>query len=466
MSDFAIPSDSMCPTHSTQAAPGTVATSLELDPSITDSTANAKSMDVADARSWVFRFGDGIVASWNFLFGIVSVIVLLAVTASIPIVQFLSFGYLLEVSGRLARGQRFRDAMIGLPKARVLGSMILGTWLCLLPVRLLSGFWFQAYLIEPTSSQTTTLRAAQLILLGLTLAHLAAAFMCGGKLRYFLWPLIAPFSFGVWTIRRLAGAPLFRKLLNLSLNWISPSLADDICQVKPIGDWFLPALGWKQLRSGGLYRRLRDRVWDFAASLRPGYYFALGAKGFLGTLLWLLLPTGLLVINSYSEGGVAVLTLLAGVLFAIPIFSGLPFLQAHFATDGKLSRFAEPRKVMRNFGQAPIAHVLALLIVLVLALPLFLLKVEQIPGDLLWSLSLIFVVFSWPARLITGWAYRRGTQKERLSRWWIRFPLYLAALPISFAFVMIFTGTRYISWHGALSLFENHVFLLPAPFWL
>ena len=433
---------------------------------IEDAETTTAELLVESPRSWVFRWGDSCSNFLGHLFGIASVLMMLAVTASIPIIQFASFGYLLEVSGRLARGQRFRDAMVGLRKARVAGSIVLGTWICLLPIRLVSNFWFEAYVIDPTSSQTAALRIGQIVLIVLTLGHIAAAMICGGKLRYFFWPLVAPFSLLVWSTRRLAGAPGFRQLLNISLGWISKSLPADICQAKPIRDWFLPAIVWNRVRRGNLYSGLRDGVWDFFAGLRPTYYFTLGAKGFLGTFLWLLIPTGFLVISSFSEGGVALLTFLAGVMFAIPVFSGLPFIQAHFAREGRSASFLQPGQVWKNFGRAPLAHVIALLVVLVLALPLFLLKIESIPAELLWTLSLVFVLFSWPTRMIVGWAYRRGMQKEKLSRWWFRYPMVITTIPISFAFVLIFTGTRYVSWHGAISLFENHVFLLPAPFWL
>ena len=58
------------------------------------------------------------------------------------------------------------------------------------------------------------------------------------------------------------------------------------------------------------------------------------------------------------------------------------------------------------------------------------------------------------------WAVRGG------GRWWIRWPVAMLAVPISAAFAIILSLTRYVSWNGAFSLIENHVFLLPAPFWL
>lgn len=415
--------------------------------------------------SWVFRlfFFLGRIAS--NLFGVASVIFLLAVAASIPIVQFLSFGYLLEVTGRLARQRSFRDSMIGLEKASLLGGIVLGTWLTLLPVRFLSTFWLEAYLIDPTSQPTRVLRVVQVLMIVLAVGHVGSALICGGKLRYFFWPLVAPFSFAVWMARRMAGLRLFRLFLAITVGWLSPGLVDDICNAKPIGDWFLPAICWKRLRSGNVYVSRRDEVWDYVKSLNLGYYFWMGLKGFIGSFLWLLIPTTLLVAASYSEGGIAIAAGIFGVILAVPIFAFLPNLQSHFAVDGKLRRFLEVRSVFRNFGRAPFAYLIALLLMLVLALPLFFLKIEEIPHELFWTLSLVFVVFSWPARVCLGWAYRRGAKRTASRRWWIRYPIALAALPIALSFTLILTLTRYTSWNGAMSLFENHLFLLPAPFW-
>lgn len=429
-------------------------------------TGSLQSSITPTSQSWVFRWlGAGKLFVFR-VFGIASIILLLAVAANIPIVQFLSFGYLLEVSGRLARKQKLRDAMIGLQKASVLGGIVLGTWLMLLPIRLISGFWYEAYLVDPASNQTMFLRIVQFVSIALIIGHICAAWFCGGKLRYFFWPIVAPFSFAIWVARRVAGSSLFRKVLSISVGWASPGLVDDICNAQPIGDWFLPAIAWRRLKEGNIYTNSRDRVWDFATSLNLQYYFWLGFKGFVGSFLWLAIPTGLLVVSSYSEGGVSVITGLLGVGLAIPIFMALAFLQAHFATDGRLAGFLEVRHVFKKYSKAPWAHLLALLLTLILALPLFFLKIEQIPSELLWTLSVVFVVFSWPARLVVGLAVRRAAKRETASRWWVRYPVLMLAVPIALTFCLILIATRYVSWYGAWSLFENHVFLLPAPFWL
>ncbi len=420
----------------------------------------------AENRSWVFRLVDIAGQSVSVLFGIASLIFLLAVVANIPILQVLSFGYLLEVTGRLARKQPLRDSFVGLRKAARMGGIILGAWLLLWPARFLSQVWLEAYIIDPTSNQTLCLRVAQFAVIALVVAHLFCAAVCGGRLRYFFWPIVAPFSFAIWFVRRFAGVPWFRRILRFTIGWISPRLVDDVCNAAPIGEWFLPSIVWKRFRAGRLFTDARDDLWAFVNGLRPGYYFWFGLKGFIGSLLWLLVPTLLLINATSASGPATVIGGLLGGFIAVPVFSLLPFLQAHFAVDGRLSRFTEVRAVLKNVGRAPIAHLFALLLTLALALPLFLLKVERIPDDLLWTLSIVFIVFTWPAKWITGWAYRRGAFGQKPRKWWIRIPTWGLLLLVSFAFVFLMFFTRYITWNGANSLLENHVFLLPAPFWL
>ncbi len=417
-------------------------------------------------KSWPFRLMGAFSTFASRIFGIVSIVILLAITASIPILQFISFGYLIEVSGRLARQRTFRDAMIGLSKASKLGGVIVGCWLTCLPVRLLSSIWEEAYLIDSGSSATLIAKNCLVLLIVLSVCHIFTALICGGRLRYFFWPLIAPASLSIWLGRRLTGIKAIRFVIKYTLGLIAPNIEKDISNAKPIGAWFPPLILLSRIRTENIYTTTRDNTWSFFASLNLKYYMLLGLKGFVGSFAWLLVPTLLLVSASYEESGLSILFGILGVLFAIPIFGTLLFLQTHFSVDGKLVRFIEIGQVWKNFGRAPIAHLFALTVSLVLALPLFLLKIETIPNELLWTLSLVFIIFSWPARLALGWAYRRGKTASRSRRWWLRYPMLLASVPVALAFSIILTLTRYVSWNGALSLFENHVFLLPAPFWL
>ena len=142
----------------------------------------------------------------------------------------------------------------------------------------------------------------------------------------------------------------------------------------------------------------------------------------------------------------------------------LPFLQARFAAERRWRGMFEVRTVRSEFGRAPIAYWIALLATLALALPLYLLKAELIPREAAWLPSLVFVTFIFPSRLLVGWSVARARRRERprffLFRWFAR----LAALPVVGIYVVIVYFTQFISWHGALSLYEQHAFMVPVPF--
>ncbi|HAV64307.1 MAG TPA: hypothetical protein DCY13_18315, partial [Verrucomicrobiales bacterium] len=141
----------------------------------------------------------------------------------------------------------------------------------------------------------------------------------------------------------------------------------------------------------------------------------------------------------------------------------LPFLQTRFAVTGKFHALFEVREVRRLFQRAPIAFWLALLITLLFALPLYLLKIELPPREIAWLPSLLFVVFIFPARLLTGWAMGRALRREQPRHWFLRWTARLAVVPLVFLYALAVYLTQYLSWNGTLSLLEQHAFMVPAP---
>jgi hypothetical protein len=161
------------------------------------------------------------------------------------------------------------------------------------------------------------------------------------------------------------------------------------------------------------------------------------------------------------------LGLISGLLGAITLATVLlylPFLQARFAASRRLADLWNVRAVRRDYTHAPVAFWVALLATLALALPLYLLKAELVPREAAWLPSLVFVIFIWPARWLTGWAearaQRRDTPRHFVFRWLSR----LAMLPVVLIYVLVVYFTQYVSWYGGLSLYEQHAFLLPVPF--
>jgi hypothetical protein len=213
-----------------------------------------------------------------------------------------------------------------------------------------------------------------------------------------------------------------------------------------------------------MYAEARDAVWDFVVGLRLPHYFWLGLRGFAGALAWLFLPVMLLMCGTATQNPVAPLAGWVGALLLAFVLLYLPFLQANFAAENRFTAIFEWAEIRRLFRRAPLAFWTALAATCLFALPLYLLKIEATPREVTWLPSLFFVVFIYPARLLTGWAMgrARGHEKPRflLFRWMARF----AALPVVLYYVLVVFFTQYTSWSGPVSLFEQHAFLLPVPF--
>ncbi|MBY0229955.1 MAG: hypothetical protein K2W96_11795 [Gemmataceae bacterium] len=348
------------------------------------------------------------VAEW--LFGAGAMWVGLAVLSSLPILQFLTLGYLLEAGARVARTGKLGEGVIGIRLAARLGGMVGACFLLLLPVRLVSGLAGTAQIIDPGGPSVRAFRVGLLILIVLTYVHLAAACLRGGKLRYFLWPFNI-----VWLVRRM--------------------------------------------RRGGWYAESRDAVWEAFVSLRLGHYFWLGLRGFAAALAWLLLPVTLLVAGHADP----LLGWVGGLMLAV-VATYLPFLQLRMAEQGRFRAAFEVGAVRADFQRAPFFFMSALVLVLALALPLYLLKIETVPAEAGWLPAMVFIAFIYPARLMVGWAMARAKKREAPRHWAFRWIAWLPVLPAALFYTLIVYFTQFTSHNGVWSLYEQHAFTLPVPF--
>ncbi|GAC1475491.1 MAG: DUF4013 domain-containing protein [Isosphaeraceae bacterium] len=364
--------------------------------------------NVVRALRWI---GGGIASASDWLFGAFALTIGLSVLSSVPVAQFLAFGYLLEAGGRVARSGRFRDGLIGIRKASRVGSMVIGVWLFYLPLQLVSSLAISAELVDPGGASARAVRGLLIVLTVLIDIHVIAACARGGRVRHFLIPFGNPF----WMIRRL--------------------------------------------RRGGAYGAGRDAVWDFLSSLRLPYYFRLGLLGFLGTMAWLLIPVSILAAGQWAP----ILALPGTLLLGLVVVS-LPFLQARFAVENRFGALFSLREIRQRFQRAPWAFAFALAVTLTSAVPLYLLKIEMIPRETVWLPSLVFLVFIYPARLLTGWAYGRSLRREPPRHGFFRWTGRLAIFPMTLAYVLIVYISQYTAWRGVWNLYEQHAFLLPVPF--
>ena len=362
----------------------------------------------------ILRIPRIIFAGINWIFGFCSMIVGLAVLATIPILQFLSLGYLLESSGRVARSGRIRDGFIGIDRFGRVGSIVLGTTLSFLPVWFISSLTDSSIILNGPSRETRFMGLLLTFVSVVTVCHIIWAWFRGGKIRHFLWP-----------------AP-----------------------------WRL----FKQLRKGGWLSEARDATCEFIENLRLPFYFMLGIRGFAGAILWLFVPVTLLSLGTIDNQPVGALLGLVGSFTTAIVVMYLPFLQTRFAVENDFGEYLRVSAVRSDFRRAPIAFWIALFCTLLFALPLYLLKAELIPREAAWLPSLVFVVFMFPSRLAAGWAVSRAAKREQprhaLFRWSSRF----ATVPVIGFYVGFVFLTQYVSWYGRWSLYEQHAFLLPVPF--
>ena len=420
---------------------------------------------IAPSKSWPFRVRDFLWHSWDYAFGLVSVLAAMAAISVIPIVQFISLGYLLECSGRVSRSGRIRDGFIDLPKWSRVGTIVLGTWLVLLPVRFLASLAYNAYLMDdPGGFVSGAWRVAVIGIIALTIAHLLLAWTCGGRLGHFFWPVLLPL-FGVyWLLVRVFPGPL----LGLLVSRFWPSLAHDLARPLDISQWAPPAL-YARIRKLGLRRSYvlaRDEVWDFTMGLGLWRYFMIGAKGYFAAVTWLVIPAILVIISHrVPEEGASGLFMFLGVIGLMITILYLPFLQTLLAAENRFAAAFRVGEVRKLFKRAPLAFFVSLLVTGAFAIPLYLLKIELTAREIAFLPNFVFMIFAFFPRILAGWAIGFAARKQKKGFFALRWIARALTIIVAFAYAIFVAFVAPLtSWNGAWSMLEQHAFLIPAPF--
>lgn len=348
-------------------------------------------------------------------FGIVTLILALAVVAAIPVVNFIALGYLLEVQGRVARSGRFRDAFPLLPLAPRVGGIVLGIWIWLIPLRLMAWAASDARLIAPGSPRDLGWHLALRFAMVLVTIHICLALGRGGRLSCFFRP--------------------FRNLFWLRQQW----------------------------RAGGYWNQAEQAVWEFLNQFRRNYYFWKGFKAWIGAMLWLIIPTALLAAANQPNGAAAIVSIFGGILLSI-VLTWVPFLQARFSVDGRFAAFKELKSIREMYRRAPVCMALAAVVTYALSIPLFFATIVMPPQDALWLVTPIFIVSIYPARVLTGWAYYQAAKREQRAWFSVRLLTSLVFMPLMMFYTLILFFTQFIGSSGKLVLFQHHALLLPRPF--
>ncbi len=357
-----------------------------------------------------------LVWAFQLLFGLASLVFLLSVVAAIPIANLFTLGYLLEAEGRVARSGRLRDAFPLIRVAPRIGSIALGVYLWTLMLRLLAQSAANAHVVDPGGAADQRLGVLSTVAWTLVTVHLCLALARGGG----LWTFVRPIK---------------------NIRWL-----------------------WNRWKAGDYLETASQHVRTFAEELRIRHHVTLGAKGFAVAFLWLVIPSVLYVSASEPKGGAAAFTVLIGFLLTI-VFAWVPFLQARVAAENRFSAGFEWKSVQEISRHAPFAWLFATIMVYVLALPLYLFKSFQLPSDVQWPITLIFIVSIYPARIATGWVYHRALVRQNagLRSWFVtRFLVRVGLIfPLLAVYTLILYFTQFIATDGKAELVKHHAFLLP-----
>jgi hypothetical protein len=332
----------------------------------------------------------------------------LAVCFSIPVAQFLAFGYMLRSAGGVASTGRIGEALAGWRTAARLGAFLAAAWLCTLPAQVLASFAADAELVSPGSVGANRLRTASVAAGVFTVFHVGAAALYDLR----------------WT-------RLFRPLSNLL--WLARGV--------PRGSWYAERAraalaGWRRLH-------LFELV-------------SLGVRGYLGTAMWLAAPSFFLLAG-LDEPAMGVI----GVCMLTWTASLLPVVQIRFAAEDRFGAFFEVGAARALRARAPAATFLATLAWLALSLVVYLSLVEEFPSGLEWIPSLAFVVAALPPRWMMGWAAARAASRDLPAGPWLRWPFWWLTLAVCLAFAATAFYMPHASFRGSWIHWDQPAFLFP-----
>lgn len=306
--------------------------------------------------------------------GLLSLVILLAMTAALPVMNLVALGYLMEIQQRVARTGKLRSAFYLLPAARRLVGIVLGVTLWLLPIQFLAGAARDSWLLAPGSTGTWLWTAGLAGSSLLITAHLLLALACGGG----WWRFVRPIS----NVRRLRASSNDRE------HW----------------------------------RDAHKAIYEFAAAFRIPHLFRLGVLGYAAVYVWLGVPALLFTMLDDPTSRWQIGVFMTGCVAMTLTFLWMPSLLAHVASEGRWRAILEFKTVHKLAGQTPFCWALATAALFATSvLPMLytaLLKNRLPPHDDRWDLMIVFIATVVPARVFVGWVYHRATQKPRSSISW------------------------------------------------
>ncbi len=352
------------------------------------------------------------------VFQYLSLVTFLAIMTALPLVQLIAFGYLLDVAGKLTRGERLGAAVAWRETAGRLGLAAVVLFLLSLPIQLLAHWAVAAEIISPNALNARLLRMAAVVMALVALAYVSWAWVRGGRLKHYLWPSPILWLKSFWRPR----------------IWLDGA----------------------------------DRLIQMVRSLQLLRLLWLGIRGAVATLIWLLPATIIIAAERNGKTGLAGLVgAIAFICLGIALMY-LPMLQANFAAENRFLAMFSVRRIRQDFKHAPWAWWWAMFATLVLLpIPLYLLKIEAPPSELIWLPTWFFILLMLPARIACGLALRRARRLPLKTGWWatvMRWSARLAIPPLVGIYLLFVYLSQYLSWDGLQTWIQQHAVLVPVPF--
>jgi len=351
--------------------------------------------------------------------GTVCLVLILAILAAIPGLNILTLGYLIEPQKRVAESGRLRDGFPLMVLAPRLGVIVFFSVILLALIRVQAVRVSDAIVILG-EAHPRVIRMQTLLYVTQTIVaiHLMLAIARGGTVGCFF----RPFKNVFWFLRKI-----------------------------------FTRRGREEMSVG------TEQVLQL---VKPVQHFWIGLKAFLGAVLWLLIPAGLLV--SYSAPGrtaplFGVLSFLGAALM-IPVAAWLPQLQVHQAVTGRFRAIFNVRAARQVIRNAPLSWMLTTVLMYVMTFPLYLTKIKFLPADALLVLTPFFIILTYPARVLVAQVYHYGMKQDKPAWFPYRWSLKLLMLPLLAGYAGFLFLTPFISELGKAAPLENQAFLSPVPY--
>lgn len=351
--------------------------------------------------------------------GVVFLLLLLSALAAFPILSLLTLGLMLQAEADVAANRRLRSGFPLLPISTRVGMTGLMVFLFLLPIIGLSTLANSQAVITQLSGQSER---------------------------------------GMTVITRIFQVAIFLHLL-MAIAYSGRFIA-----------FFRPIRNFRSLRrdfKNGLLATRFESASDYCLQIvKPWHHFKIACYAAAGALCWLAIPVALLAVTPSAPrvdpGAPGAISILGGILF-IPVAAWLPLLQCHQVVENRFMAIFEVRAIRKIISQVPIRWAIATILLYGLAIPLYLSKVVLPPADAFWMFTPLFIIVIYPTRLLMGWVYGTGRDKQKPAKRIIRWPIKLMMLPLLAFYAFLIFLLPFISEEGPRVMFENHAILLPVP---